>query len=531
MLVASLSWCLPVSLAETVLGVEEEWGEGLKVLSTYLPESCDHRARNGDVVHYHYVGRLDNGTEFGKSFDYNSPYIVPLGRGRIITGMDWGLQDMCLWERRRITIPPHLGYGSSGVGAIIPPDATLIFYVRLIKLERDGVELQRDSSLDDLWLNGMDAYSASDWQTVIDELEEALLVFNYYQNRSLACLQQCSEKPSPQLSEKELETISKYTGDDPVTKQLIIYAAWARCVRECKAKSLRSRQRYPDPEILNRFKRREAYSFLHFAYYKLDNNEEGAKCFFTFMFYNPDNELVAGNVPFYRRVLSLEQDEFVWREPPTQPHQDLFLEGLKSYESEHYLEAVDLIESALPMYRQALDQCLLLCEDMLVMNITESDMSQGMRDVLAHYSQLLTPDMLDYHTVMATAVREVLECRVRCHDDVARVKGEVLQDYLPHHFHYLQFSYYKLGQLLKAAETAATYLAMRPSDEVMLNNVRYYTSTYKLQSNDFVPREEYVAITDKLATEKRLLHFSTHREPKKRQGSRGDGEPQHHNEL
>ena len=46
--------------------VEEEWGEGLKVLSTYLPESCDHRARNGDVVHYHYVGRLDNGTEFGK---------------------------------------------------------------------------------------------------------------------------------------------------------------------------------------------------------------------------------------------------------------------------------------------------------------------------------------------------------------------------------------------------------------------------------------------------------------------------------
>ena len=56
------------------------------------------------------------------------------------------------------------------------------------------MELQRDSSLDDLWLNGMDAYSASDWQTVIDELEEALLVFNYYQNRSLACLQQCSEK-------------------------------------------------------------------------------------------------------------------------------------------------------------------------------------------------------------------------------------------------------------------------------------------------------------------------------------------------
>ena len=70
------------------------------------------------------------------SFDYDSPYIVTLGRGRIIAGMDRGLVDMCLWERRRITIPPHLAYGKRGVGSIIPPDATLVFYVRMIKIER-----------------------------------------------------------------------------------------------------------------------------------------------------------------------------------------------------------------------------------------------------------------------------------------------------------------------------------------------------------------------------------------------------------
>lgn len=49
-----------------VYTTEEEWGEGLKVLSTYIPESCDYRAQNGDVIHYHYVGMLDDGTEFGK---------------------------------------------------------------------------------------------------------------------------------------------------------------------------------------------------------------------------------------------------------------------------------------------------------------------------------------------------------------------------------------------------------------------------------------------------------------------------------
>ena len=70
------------------------------------------------------------------SFDYDSPYIVSLGHGRIIAGMDRGLMNMCLWERRRITIPPHLGYGQRGVGKVIPANSTLVFYVRLIKIER-----------------------------------------------------------------------------------------------------------------------------------------------------------------------------------------------------------------------------------------------------------------------------------------------------------------------------------------------------------------------------------------------------------
>ncbi|CAI8027768.1 hypothetical protein GBAR_LOCUS15816, partial [Geodia barretti] len=66
LVVASLCWCLLLSAAGAIVGVEEEWGEGLKVLRTYVPGQCEVRAQNGDVVHYHYVGRLDNGTEFGK---------------------------------------------------------------------------------------------------------------------------------------------------------------------------------------------------------------------------------------------------------------------------------------------------------------------------------------------------------------------------------------------------------------------------------------------------------------------------------
>lgn len=135
---------------------EEDWGDGLRVLSTYRPESCEYQAKVNDVIHYHYVGRLSNGSVFGKryckpaikllscvmcSFDYNSPYIVALGHGRIIPGMDRGLMGTCLWERRKISFPPHLGYGARGVGNVIPPNAHLVFYIRLIKIERVSVIL------------------------------------------------------------------------------------------------------------------------------------------------------------------------------------------------------------------------------------------------------------------------------------------------------------------------------------------------------------------------------------------------------
>lgn len=88
------------------------------------------------------------------SFDYNTPYIVSLGHGRIIAGMDRGLMDMCLWERRRVTIPPHLGYGRRGVGQVIPANSTLIFYTRLIKIERVSQFVVCDHTLgtvDDFW--------------------------------------------------------------------------------------------------------------------------------------------------------------------------------------------------------------------------------------------------------------------------------------------------------------------------------------------------------------------------------------------
>ncbi|XP_054716180.1 LOW QUALITY PROTEIN: uncharacterized protein LOC129225716 [Uloborus diversus] len=109
----------------------------LDIEYTHKIEECDRRTKKGDMLFMHYSGKLDDGTEFDSSYERNEPFQFQLGIGQVIKGWDEGLLDMCIGEKRRLTIPPHLGYGDSGAGDKIPPKATLIFEVELIKIE-DG---------------------------------------------------------------------------------------------------------------------------------------------------------------------------------------------------------------------------------------------------------------------------------------------------------------------------------------------------------------------------------------------------------
>ncbi|KAF9163290.1 Peptidyl-prolyl cis-trans isomerase fpr2 [Actinomortierella ambigua] len=129
--------------------------EELVIEKTFVPEECKQKSKDGDKLSMHYTGLLLDGSKFDSSHDRKMPFDFNLGNstehnpvmaveghttdcwGMVIKGWDQGLKDMCIGEKRKLTIPSDLAYGDRAMGPI-PAKSTLIFDVELLAINGRG---------------------------------------------------------------------------------------------------------------------------------------------------------------------------------------------------------------------------------------------------------------------------------------------------------------------------------------------------------------------------------------------------------
>jgi FKBP-type peptidyl-prolyl cis-trans isomerase len=102
-----------------------------------LIEGTGEEVKNGDTVKVNYTGTLLDGTQFDSSLDRGEPFEFTVGQGQVIQGWDEGLLGMKVGGKRKLTIPSSMGYGETGAGESIPPNAGLIFEIELVEIVKE----------------------------------------------------------------------------------------------------------------------------------------------------------------------------------------------------------------------------------------------------------------------------------------------------------------------------------------------------------------------------------------------------------
>ncbi|XP_024141861.1 peptidyl-prolyl cis-trans isomerase FKBP7 [Oryzias melastigma] len=133
----------------SVLAAADEPLNEVKSEVVFKPEECSQKSKKGDLINAHYDGYLLDGSQFycSRSDKDGHPQWFVLGVGQVIKGLDIGMMDMCVGEKRKITVPSDLAFGVNGKGPV-PPNATVVFEVEVLSVSRGPRSMEAFTQID-----------------------------------------------------------------------------------------------------------------------------------------------------------------------------------------------------------------------------------------------------------------------------------------------------------------------------------------------------------------------------------------------
>ncbi|XP_053348658.1 endoplasmic reticulum protein SC65 [Clarias gariepinus] len=328
--------------------------------------------------------------------------------------------------------------------------------------------------LDSAYGFAMERYGARDWAESARYLELSLRLHRLLKESEARCSRACT---GDDLRDSETDAALR------ITQHIIIRAA---CVKKCKAEIPVFSKKYPNAETLEAFRTRTPYRYLQFAHYQMNNLEKAVSAAHTYQQRNPGDPLITKNMNFYKSLFDIEEYLIDQEE---KKHETLFLKAVLLYNSGDFSRSVKMMEEVCVEYFHAYDECVSSCE--------------GSYDV---------QEVKDFYPTLAGFFMEVMRCKLKCEEDLTpNVGGFFVEKFVATIYHYMQFAYYKLNDVVKAAPCALSYLLFDPDDQVMQQNVAYYKfhrKQWDLKEEDFKPRPEALRYFNQTTKQKELMEFA-----------------------
>ncbi|KAG8568838.1 hypothetical protein GDO81_014169 [Engystomops pustulosus] len=338
-----------------------------------------------------------------------------------------------------------------------------------------------------LYNNGVQAYYREDWPSVILSMEKALRNRELLRRNRIACRMQCAGVS---------DFSSQPPGSGPVQDLSFFQEVLHRadCVKKCEEEKMGAAASYfvYSEELELEFRKRSPYNYLQVAYFKIHKLDKAVAAAHTFYTGNPDHMEMRQNLEYYKMMAGVSQSDF--KDLEAKPHMQEYRLGVSYYTDEEFGSSIPYFEKALEEYFIADGECRSLCEgpyDYDGYNYLDytADLFQSITD---HYMQ-------------------VMNCRQSCVSELATQPGKEkpIEDFLASHLNYLQFAYYNTENYTKAIECTKTYLLFHPNDEVMNQNLAYYTAVLGEESAVLIqPRENVQTYIKRSLLEKELLYFA-----------------------